>query len=148
MLSIDFHRFDLDIKEQNGQKLVYDVLRRKYIVLTPEELVRQKLVHYLIEGRRYPKSMIKVEGGMRYQKMLKRSDVLVFDRNGGPFLLVECKSFKSPVNQKVLEQASLYNQNYKCQYLMVTNGVHSLIYEMDYDNRAYKQLEDLPEYPT
>jgi len=131
---------------EQGKTLVFDILRKKNIVLTPEEWVRQHLVHYLIQERGYPKSLMAVEDGLRYARMKKRSDVVVYNRSGEIFMLVECKSPRVKLRQKSMEQLSLYNQHYQASYIVLTNGLSLLVYKMDYNTRHFSVKEDIPDY--
>ena len=123
MDNLNLPRFAIRIKESEKGTVIFDVIRKKYVVLTPEEWVRQHLVHYLIDHKGYPKSLIKVESGLKYNQLQKRSDVLVFDRTGKPFLLVECKSSVIKLNRDVIYQGATYNKTIGARYLLVTNGL-------------------------
>lgn len=141
-----FPQFEFKTKSVHGKTSIFDLIRKKYIVLTPEEWVRQHLIHFLIHQLKYPKSLIAVEDGHRVNKMIKRSDVVVYDRNGKIFMLIECKSAKVKLTQKSMDQASNYNQNYKAQYLAITNGLQAVIYEMDYTMKKTILLHEFPVY--
>ena len=103
--------------------MILDQIRKKYVVLTPEEWVRQHFVNYLIQDLGYPRSLFKVESGLRYNKVQKRSDILVHDRNGLPWMLIECKSPDIKLTQKAFNQVAVYNMTIGAQYLAVTNGM-------------------------
>jgi hypothetical protein len=146
MNDLIFPPVELATSCEHGKTLIFDFLRKKNIVLTPEEWVRQHLVHYLIHTRAYPKSLIALEDGLRYAGMKKRSDVVVYDRAGEVFMLVECKSPRVKMHQKSMEQLSLYNQQYKAKYIALTNGLSLLVYKMDYESRQFNLQEDIPDY--
>jgi type I site-specific restriction endonuclease len=133
-------------KEIEGKQHIYDTLRNKYILLTPEEWVRQNMLWSLINELKYPKSLIKLEGGLSYNKLQKRTDIVVFDRTGKPFLLVECKAQEVPIDQKVVEQASRYNLIHKAPYICVTNGVKTFCFHIDFENNKTIQLKQLPDF--
>ena len=121
--------FDINIKESDGKTVIFDIIRKKYIVLTPEEWVRQHFIHYLIAHLGYSKPLIAVEQGMKYNTLLKRTDIIVFDRAGAPLVLVECKEPSHRLNQKVIEQAMMYNKTIKAPYIIVSNGIdHSCMH--------------------
>ena len=141
-----FPQFEHKTKKINGKTTIFDLIRRKYIVLTPEEWVRQHLVQFLVNELGYPKSLIAIEDGHRVNKMIKRSDVVVYDRNGNIFMLIECKSGKVRLTQKSMDQASVYNQNYKAKYLAITNGLEARIYRMDYEGKNAAILHEFPPY--
>ncbi|MCC5920799.1 MAG: type I restriction enzyme HsdR N-terminal domain-containing protein [Cyclobacteriaceae bacterium] len=130
------------VHESEG--LIYDVVRKKELVLTPEEWVRQHVVHLLYKHLNYPLSLMKLEGGLTYNKLAKRSDILIYDREGSPFLLVECKAPSVAVDQKVFEQAALYNKEIKAPYIFVTNGIKHFCASYDFENHQAKLIEELP----
>jgi len=149
MMGIDkliFPPFETRIKKIDGKTAIFDRIRKKYIVLTPEEWIRQHLIHFLINELKYPKSLISVEDGMNINKMQKRSDVVVYDRNGALFLVVECKSAKIKLTQKSMIQLSNYNQYYKAKFLVLTNGLQVIICKVDYINKSIEFLDQFPEF--
>jgi hypothetical protein len=113
MMKLNLPSFDCVVKKEEGKFLILDVIRKKYLVLTPEEWVRQHFVNYLITELNYPKSLIKIEGGLTFNKLSKRSDIVVFNRHGEPWMIVECKSPSQKINQSTLRQASVYNHTLK-----------------------------------
>lgn len=146
MVEIDLLKYRLLVKDKNGKRYVFDHLRKKYLVLTPEELIRQKFVRYLIEEKGYPKSLFRLEGSLKYGQMAKRSDILVFDKNAHPFLLIECKSYKVRINENVFRQVSVYNHTVKAPFWGVTNGISHVFYEIDHENNTYTLLKEVPPY--
>lgn len=123
---------------------IFDIIRKKYIVLTPEEWVRQHFIHFLVFSLNYPKSLFKVESGLNYNKMQKRSDILVYDREMNPFMLVECKSFNVSINQKGFNQIGVYNSTIKAKYLILTNGIKHFCCTMT--DEGYLFLDDIPAF--
>ena len=115
--------YPFKITDQNGQLTLFDVIRKKNIVLTPEEWVRQHFVQYLINQKNYPKTLIKLEGGHRFQGMPKRSDIVVYNPMGEKILLVECKATSVPIDQNTFDQVARYNMVHKVNLLAVTNGL-------------------------
>jgi len=146
LVEIDFSGFPLKTQDKDGQVVVFDILRKKNVVLSPEEMVRQKLIHYLIHEKQYPRSMIKVESGLKYFNQPRRSDILVYDSSGKVYLIVECKSFKESLGQQALDQVAMYNRNFKSRYIMVTNGKNSIVCQMEYDNNKFHFLRDVPNF--
>lgn len=136
------------IKESSGKLLIFDIIRRKYLVLTPEEWVRQHFVHYLIEHLQYPASLISLETGLHYNTLLKRSDILVYDRTGKPFLLVECKAWQMTINQPVLDQALRYNAIWQAPFLALTNGLTWPCWHIDWEKNDFNAIENLPNFPV
>ena len=92
MIKLNLPDFDYKLKKAEGKVWIFDVIRKKYLVLTPEEWVRQHVVHFLITHKKYPKALIKLEGGLNYNQLQKRSDIVVFDREGKPWMIMECKA--------------------------------------------------------
>lgn len=143
---LNLPEFECDIQQQNGITTIFDVLRKKHVVLTPEEWVRQNFVHYLIHHLKYPKSLIKLEKGHAFNTLRKRSDIIVFDRNGQAFMLIECKASHVKIEQKVFAQASVYNQTIKAKFLVVTNGMQHYCCQIDQESNSYQFLDQLPAY--
>jgi hypothetical protein len=126
--------------------MIFDVLRKKSVRLTPEEWVRQHLIRYLIEYRQYPKSMIRVESGLKYDKLLKRSDILVFGQDGNPWMVIECKSPDSKLDDKVIHQVAAYSRSLQVKYIGISNGLKHYCWEIDQDKQSTQSLGDFPEY--
>ncbi|MGB0521342.1 MAG: type I restriction enzyme HsdR N-terminal domain-containing protein [Flammeovirgaceae bacterium] len=145
MQVLNLPQFDYQFKTVNGKPFLWDVIRKKHVQITPEEWVRQHFLHYLM-SQDYPKSLISVELGHKFNQLQKRSDILVMDRAAQPFLLVECKAPQVPINQKVLEQAIFYNQVIKAPYITLTNGLQHVFCAVDLANGRIEQLETLPTY--
>jgi hypothetical protein len=136
--------FSPKTKVVNDVLYIYDDIRRKYLVLTPEEKVRQAFIHYLISEVGYSKNHIRTEMGLKYHSLSKRSDILVFDKNGQPYMLVECKAESVILNQEVVEQASRYNLVSKAPYLCVTNGKSTFCFHIDFEQNRTAQLKSIP----
>ncbi len=113
----------LPLKKEEGKISIFDIIRKKYIILTPEEWVRQHFVHYLINDLKYPKSLFRLEGSLTYNKLQKRSDILIRDREGKPWMLIECKSPVIKLTQKAFNQVAVYNMTVGAKYIAVTNGM-------------------------
>ncbi|HTN18143.1 MAG TPA: type I restriction enzyme HsdR N-terminal domain-containing protein [Chitinophagaceae bacterium] len=125
-LSIDLlEGFSPDLKTENGLRLVRDVVRRKWIQLTPEEYVRQALLHYFIHRMHYPAALIAVEKQIRYGSLNKRYDIVVYNREHQPWLLAECKAPGIPLQQNTLHQLLQYHSSIPCPYWLLSNGVES-----------------------
>lgn len=136
---------EYDIKLRGDDvKEVFCLVRKKWMILTPEEWVRQHFLNLLIEHLNYPKGLIKLEHSMKYFKNTKRSDITVLDREGGVFLLVECKSADVSMDQKVVNQLSEYNKVLDSKYLAISNGLKHFIWENDGD--TFHQINQFPAY--
>lgn len=138
--------YSFKLKEKNKQVYIFDELRKKNLFLTPEEWVRQHFVQYLINYKKYPRTLIKLEGGLVLNQLQKRTDILIFNKDGVADVLVECKSTSININQKVFDQAARYNMIHKVNYLVVTNGICHYYCKMDYLNQSYEFIDGLPEY--
>lgn len=136
--------YPFKLTQSNGALYIFDGLRKKKLLLTPEEWVRQHFVQFLILDKKYPKILIKLEGGVKINAQQNRTDVVVFDKHGLPFILVECKASTVKINQKVFDQAARYNLKHNVKYLAVSNGLVHYCCEMDYANKTYKFLDELP----
>ena len=106
------------LSEKDGKFWIFDSLRKKQLVLTPEEWVRQHWINFLINQLKFPKGLFALEKGLMYNKLLKRTDLVVWDKNGNPYLLVECKAPKVKLTQKVIEQACMYHKELKTPFLL------------------------------
>ncbi len=132
------------LKKINDKLCIWDIIRKKNIVLTPEEWVRQHFVHHLINEHQYPKSLIKLESSLDYNKRLKRTDIQVFDRDGKLFMIVECKAPYIKLSQTVFAQAAQYNHVLKAQYLTITNGMIFHCCKTDWETKQMDFMETLP----
>ncbi len=144
---LNLPQFELKIKEEEGKPYIFDCIRKNYFLLTPEEWVRQHFINLLIDRYKYPKALIKVESGLRYNKLLKRSDIIVFDRQGQPFLLIECKSADQKINQSSFDQAAMYNMTTKAKYIALTNGLKTYCCCIDQELKKFDFIADLPPLP-
>ncbi len=147
LLEIDFLKYsdDLKIKQGDDKKFVWDEIRKKWYVLLPEEMVRQLVVKYLIKELAYNKNRIKLEKYLKVNNLERRCDILIYDKNLEPFLLVECKRPNIEINQKVFDQIALYNIELQVPFLMVTNGIQTYCCEIDIDKKKYTFLNELPD---
>lgn len=136
--------FEHKITESEGKLLIFDVIRKRNIVLTPEEWVRQHVIHLLISHYGYSRSLFRVERGTTYNSLQKRTDIVVYNREGKPHLLVECKAPEITINQYVIEQASRYNKTINTPFLSVTNGLKTFCFTADFATGKVTQMNDLP----
>ncbi len=146
MYKLNLPDFDFKLKEVEGKVWIFDGIRKKFLLLTPEEWVRQHFLHYLILHKNYPRSLIRVEGGLVFNELRKRTDIVVYDRAGKPWMIVECKSPTVALSGSVLSQVSTYNARLKAEYICVTNGLVHLCAQVDWKARTTMQLNDIPEY--
>ena len=143
---LNFPKFSFRFKNSENKISIFDVIRKRFVILQPEEWVRQHCVHYLIENKGYPKSLINVEKELTVNKLRKRYDIVVFNSDGGIYLIVECKSPKITINQSTFDQIAQYNLSLNASYLMITNGLNHYYCQMDFKEEKYQFLKDIPEY--
>ena len=146
MHALNFPRYSFRFKNSENKIAVFDVLRKKFVLLTPEEWVRQHVVQFLIIEKKMPQSLLNVEKQLRVNQMLKRYDLLVYNPDGSIHLVVECKAASVPITQETFDQIARYNLALNARYLMVTNGLQHYYCQMDYEQEKYHFLRDLPEW--
>ncbi|EDM43960.1 hypothetical protein SCB49_10232 [unidentified eubacterium SCB49] len=146
MQQLQFPSYEFRFKSNENKPMIFDVVRKKFIVLTPEEWVRQHVVHFLISEKNYPLSLINVEKQIKLNKTIKRYDVVVFNRDGSIHIIVECKAPKITITQETFDQIARYNFALDATNLMITNGLAHYYCRMDFENKRYTFLEDLPSY--
>ncbi|MCB0398728.1 MAG: type I restriction enzyme HsdR N-terminal domain-containing protein [Winogradskyella sp.] len=146
MQKLNFPQFDYRFKSTENKVAIFDVIRKKFIVLQPEEWVRQHCVHYLISEKKYPKSLINVEKELSINGLKKRYDIVIFNTDGSILLIVECKSYDITINQDTFDQIARYNLALNAEFLMVTNGLNHYYCQMDTEAERYQFLRDIPNY--
>ncbi len=144
MQLLNLPSYQFKIKESDGRVQIFDAIRKKYLVLTPEEWVRQNFLQFLIQEKKIPASLIAIEAGLKYNQLQKRTDVLVYDKLGSPYLMVECKAPEVKISQDTFDQIARYNMAFKVRYLVVTNGLQHFCCHMDYEENTYQFLEQIP----
>ena len=146
MQKLNFPTYSFRFKNSENKVSIFDEIRKKFILLTPEEWVRQHVVQFLLQDKKYPKSYINVEKLIKINNLSKRYDGVVFQPNGEIFLLIECKAPEVAISQQTFDQIARYNLVLKAKYLMVTNGLNHYFCQMDFENEKYVFLKELPEY--
>jgi Type I restriction enzyme R protein N terminus (HSDR_N) len=150
MLQLDFLQFQsaIQLRQGTGAHEVFDPIRRKWLVLTPEEMLRQLVLQYLLLEKQYPPHRIRTEIGIQVNGMARRCDIVVFDTAVKPWLLVECKSPKVPLQQAALDQAARYNLTLGVPFLSVTNGLETACFALpNQELETIQFLNDFPEFP-
>ncbi|QSE97164.1 type I restriction enzyme HsdR N-terminal domain-containing protein [Fulvivirga lutea] len=145
MIKLNLPDFDCKLRKNAGKTEVFDIIRKKYVVLQPEEWVRQGFIHFLINQSDFPKSLIKIESGLKYNRLDKRSDIQVLNSDGTTFMIVECKSFKVKLDQKALDQLTMYNKTINARYIVLTNGINHFCCEM-MNQSKYEFRDQIPVY--
>lgn len=136
--------FDIKVKPEGDEQYIFDIVRKKYLLLTPEEWVRQHFIHLLINHLGYPAGLFQVERGHSYSGKAKRTDILILDTSGNPLLLVECKASTVSINTAALNQIATYNKTLNARHVAITNGLTHFVWE--YKGDSYNQLKDFPSY--
>ena len=140
--------FDVKVKKSQGKVFIFDSVRKKYVAMTPEEWVRQHVINYLIHHRFYPKSLFRVEGSLAYNTLQKRSDILVYDRLGKPWMLIECKSSAIKLSQSAFNQVAIYNMTVGTEYVAVSNGMAHFCYVAPAPGIEPEFLDSFPDFDT
>lgn len=144
-LPIDFPQYSIRFREHEGRREVFDMVRKKYVALTPEEIVRQHFIFFLHEEQDVPLSLMSVEKSLIVNGMNRRCDIVVYNRNGKPVLIVECKAPEIKLTQAVLDQVARYNMKLQVPYLLVSNGHEFYCCKI---NRQQNQVAFLQSIPT
>lgn len=146
MIQLNLPSFKYQLKNSENKTYIFDVIRKKYIQLTPEEWVRQHFVHLLINQKAYPKSLISIEKQLIINRLKKRADIVVYNNLGLPHLIVECKAPSIKINQIVFDQIARYNLNLQASYLVLTNGLQHFFAKFNPTTQSVILLEDIPKY--
>jgi type I site-specific restriction endonuclease len=146
MENLNLPTYSFKIKSEVQRKLIFDSIRKKYVVLTPEEWVRQNFIRYLIEEKGYPASLIAVEKKVDVNLLPQRSDIVLYNANAKPVMIVECKAAKIKITQDVFNQIARYNMKLMVPLLVVTNGLHHYCCQMDYQKKTFEFLREIPHY--
>lgn len=146
MHPLNFPEYGFRLKNSENNLHIFDVIRKKFVVLQPEEWVRQHTVNYLIQEKYYPKSLINVEKQLTVNDIKKRYDIVVFNSDGSIHILVECKAPSIVVDQNTFDQIARYNLQLNADYLMVTNGLQHFYCKMDFESEKYVFLRDIPDF--
>ncbi len=146
MQSLRFPSYSFQVKSAGQRKYIFDNIRRRYVVLTPEEWVRQHLIAYLVEDRNYPASLIAVEMPLKINRMERRADMVLFSKHGNPLLIAECKAPAVKITQAAFDQAARYNIGMKVRYMIVSNGLDHYCAKLDHLARTWEFLESIPGY--
>ena len=146
MQNLNFPTYSFRLKNSENNTHIFDVIRKKFVVLQPEEWVRQHCIQYLLQEKNYPISLINVEKVVLINGLKKRYDIVVFNPDGSLAVVVECKAPKVQISQSVFDQIARYNLTLKASYLMVTNGLNHYFCTMNHHLESFEFLETLPNY--
>ena len=146
MHSLNFPSYPLKIKSSENKHFIFDIIRKKYVALQPEEWVRQHLIHYLIQDKGYPISLINVEKKLQLNQIIKRYDLVIFNPDGTILMIAECKAPSVGITQETFNQIARYNYILNASILLITNGIQHVCYKTDAKAEKYSFLEDIPSY--
>lgn len=146
MQKLNFPKYNFRFKNNENKTLIFDIIRKKFVILTPEEWVRQNTLHFLITEKKYPVSYINVEKQLLLNDSVKRYDIVIFKNDGDVEIIIECKAPSISINQVTFDQIARYNLALNSNLLMVTNGLTHYFCKMDIKNKRYLFLRDLPKY--
>ena len=146
MQELNLPKYSLKFKSKNGKVYIYDFIRKKYLVNTPEEWVRQNFIQFLILEKNYPASLMAVEMGIDVLNTKKRCDIVLYNTKGLPSIVVECKAPSVKISQDAFDQIARYNLSLNSKFLIVTNGLQHYICVMDHENKCYHFLKEIPNY--
>jgi hypothetical protein len=148
MQQLNFPSFSFRFKNSENKVSIFDAIRKKFIILTPEEWVRQHVVQFLMIEKNYPKSQLNVEKVLQVNGLRKRYDIVVYNSDGTIHILIECKAPEVTISQSTFDQIAQYNMTLKSNYLMVTNGLNHYFCQMNFENEKYQFLTELPNYQS
>ena len=148
MFALNLPGYDTKISSKDGKPTIFDLLRRCYVALTPEEWVRQHFVHFLIEHCNYPATLMGNEVGLTLNGTKKRCDTVVYDRNLKPRIIIEYKAPTVKINKEDFSQIARYNLVLKVDYLIISNGIQHYCCRMDYEKNSFEFIANIPEYSS
>ena len=146
MEELKFPKYNLQIRNIENKKYIFEPIRKKWLLCTPEEWVRVNCINYIIHTKGYPPSLISVEHQIEVYGLKKRFDLLVYNIDLSPFILIECKSPVVKINQKVFDQIIQYNLKLKCPYLMITNGLNHYFCNVIQNEKKIEFVDSVPSY--
>ena len=146
MYKLNFPEYTFRMEKQDGKIKIFDFVRKKFVVLTPEEWVRQHVLRYLFEEKKIPSSLIAVEKEIIYNHQKKRFDVLIYNNAAKPVLMVECKSPEVEILQDVFNQIAVYNSLFGVDFLLITNGIKNFCCKFNVQTKSYDFIKEIPSY--
>ncbi|MBI4648090.1 MAG: type I restriction enzyme HsdR N-terminal domain-containing protein [Bacteroidia bacterium] len=146
MQQLNLPVYSFRIKSEKHRDFIFDEIRKKYVVLTPEEWVRQNFIKYLVKEKHFPCSLIAIETEIKINKVTLRCDIILYGKNGQPLVIVECKAPDVKITKKTFDQVIVYNLPFKAKYLVLTNGLSHFCCEPDYKTKTCKFLDGIPDY--
>jgi len=138
--------YNFNVKSENNVTFVFDEIRKKWLVLTPEEWVRQHIVFYLVDQKGYPASLIGVEKTVVINTLKKRFDIVCFNNRAEPILIIECKAPEIVLQRTTIEQVNRYNEVIGAAIMMITNGIDTYLMRKNSSNNTISYLNEIPHY--
>lgn len=148
MQKLNFNAYEFRFKNSENKLAIFDEIRKKFIILTPEEWVRQHVIKFLNLEKKYPLSLINVEKKIVINGLTKRYDIIIYTSEGGVFAIIECKAPHISISQETFNQIARYNMELNAHFLMVTNGLQHYCCKIAAGNNAFEFLQDFPDYKT
>lgn len=145
MIKIVYPSYPFKTKNENDRTLIFDAIRKQWLLLTPEEWVRQNFLQYLLQTKKYPASLIAVEKEIKLGELIKRCDIVIYNNEGKPLLIVECKAMDVELNNKTLDQVLRYNISIPVPYLVITNGSYCFGFKRQHDDMSL--INEIPDWP-
>ena len=146
MLQLNLPEYNFKIKKEKEKLLIFDSQRRKYVVLTPEEWVRQNFIQFLIQEKGYPSAYIAIEKELILNGLKKRCDAIIYNKNGEPYIIIELKAPNVSINQKTFDQVAVYNAKLMVNLFMISNGIDHFCCKIDFKNAKYDYFTEIPSY--
>jgi len=146
MITLNLPKANILLSRKEGQVFVHCLIRKKSILLTPEEWVRQHVVSFLLVEKRYPLSLMKLEMHLKLNGLVRRPDIVVYNNNGIPMVIVECKASNVKINQQTFEQIAQYNIKLQVPYLMVSNGINHYYCKANFESKQTTFIKEIPKY--
>ncbi len=143
---LNLPQYSFRTKEMSGKMVIFDGFRHRWVVLTPEEWVRQNFARYLTEEKHFPASLVTIERSLRINQRDFRTDIVLFSKSGNPLVVVECKAPEVKISQQVFDQIARYNLDLRVSYLIVTNGLAHYCCRFDQSQLSYTFLPEMPDY--
>ncbi|MCC6287049.1 MAG: type I restriction enzyme HsdR N-terminal domain-containing protein [Chitinophagaceae bacterium] len=144
MIKIEYPEYSYKIEFRDNKKMIFDIVRKLWVNLTPEEWVRQNFLQYLIQVKQYPPALISVEKEIYLGELKKRCDIVIYNRNGEPYMLVECKAMDVALSTKTIDQVLRYNISIPVNHIIITNGAYCFAFERT--NEKFAELRNIPSW--
>lgn len=141
---LNLPEYNFRFRQLESKAQIFDGFRKRYVALTPEEWVRQNFLMYLVTEKNYPSTLISVESALMLYSRRKRTDIVIYNNQGTALMIVECKAPQVPVDEKVFDQVVRYNMALQVRFMVLTNGINHFCCHIDYQNRSYRFLPEIP----